>query len=296
MSKDASAARQRGRAPGALRGHRRALGSRARLRHGHRASTARPTSSTRPSTCRCSAVERKRERGLAALERARGALQERVARQMTPAAHAEARFTYDELARPRHAHRRAAGRARVRARGTGRRGQGWSRKAARRSGREPTPHCTRRPRPSCARDEPFCVTTHEAPDGDALGSLLGAGSRCARPAATSCSPSTARTLCPYEYRFLPLDAIERTPPADLEQRTLWAFDCGSARRIGPDEAMLKRRSASSTSTTTTTTRASATSTWWTPAPRAPPRCWRACCRAPGSRCRCAPPRRSTSAS
>ena len=58
--------------------------------------------------------ERKREKGLAALERARGVLQERVARQMTPAPHAPAQLPLRRVARPQHAHRRADRRARVR--------------------------------------------------------------------------------------------------------------------------------------------------------------------------------------
>ena len=45
---------------------------------------------------------------------------------------------------------------------------------------------------------------------------------------------------PHEYGFLAVDRIHRELPADLEQRELWAFDCGSARRIGPDEAVLER--------------------------------------------------------
>ena len=45
---------------------------------------------------------------------------------------------------------------------------------------------------------------------------------------------------PHEYGFLPLERIRRELPDDLEQRELWAFDCGSARRIGPDEHVLER--------------------------------------------------------
>jgi phosphoesterase RecJ-like protein len=45
---------------------------------------------------------------------------------------------------------------------------------------------------------------------------------------------------PHEYGFLPLERIHRELPADLEQRELWAFDCGSARRMGPDERLLER--------------------------------------------------------
>ena len=54
---------------------------------------------------------------------------------------------------------------------------------------------------------------------------------------------TARPTSPTSTRFLPLDAIERASPADLEQRTLIVLDCGSERRIGqPDRPAAARRS------------------------------------------------------
>ncbi len=87
---------------------------------------------------------------------------------------------------------------------------------------------------------PLCLTTHESPDGDAIGSLLGAGTALEGAGRDVRFYLAGSTPMPHEYGFLPLDRIERVPPADLEQRELWAFDCGSARRIGPDPSLLER--------------------------------------------------------
>jgi phosphoesterase RecJ-like protein len=87
---------------------------------------------------------------------------------------------------------------------------------------------------------PLCLTTHESPDGDAIGSLLGAGLALERAGRDVRLYLAGATPMPHEYGFLALDRIEREPPADLEARELWAFDCGSARRIGPDESLLGR--------------------------------------------------------
>ena len=83
---------------------------------------------------------------------------------------------------------------------------------------------------------PLCLTTHESPDGDAIGSLLGAGLALEAAGRDVSLYLAGSTPMPHEYGFLPLARIDREPPADLEQRELWAFDCGSARRIGPDRA------------------------------------------------------------
>ncbi len=87
---------------------------------------------------------------------------------------------------------------------------------------------------------PLCLTTHESPDGDAIGSLLGAGLALESAGSDVRFYLAGSTPMPHEYGFLPLDRIEREPPTDLERRELWAFDCGSARRIGPDAGLLER--------------------------------------------------------
>jgi phosphoesterase RecJ-like protein len=87
---------------------------------------------------------------------------------------------------------------------------------------------------------PLCLTTHESPDGDAIGSLIGAGLALEEAGRDVWLYLAGSTPMPHEYGFLPLERIQRELPDDLEARELWAFDCGSARRIGPDAAMLER--------------------------------------------------------
>jgi phosphoesterase RecJ-like protein len=87
---------------------------------------------------------------------------------------------------------------------------------------------------------PLCLTTHESPDGDAIGSLIGAGLALEEAGRDVWLYLAGSTPMPHEYGFLPLERIHRELPDDLETRELWAFDCGSARRIGADESMLER--------------------------------------------------------
>jgi bifunctional oligoribonuclease and PAP phosphatase NrnA len=87
---------------------------------------------------------------------------------------------------------------------------------------------------------PLCLTTHESPDGDAIGSLIGAGLALEEAGRDVWLYLAGSTPMPHEYGFLPLERIRRELPDDLEARELWAFDCGSARRIGPDASMLER--------------------------------------------------------
>ncbi len=90
------------------------------------------------------------------------------------------------------------------------------------------------------RADALLVTTHESPDGDAIGSLLAAElalSRAGHDVATFIG-GTGRF--PRELRWLGTDAIARVAPEDAARRTLLALDCGSARRIGDGEALLRR--------------------------------------------------------
>src|SRR3954447_15044479 len=90
------------------------------------------------------------------------------------------------------------------------------------------------------QDRRICVTTHESPDGDALGSLLGAGLALRAAGYDVTFYLSGSDEYPAEYRFLPVQEIRREPPADAAERVLYAFDCGSARRIGPDDGLLGR--------------------------------------------------------
>lgn len=89
------------------------------------------------------------------------------------------------------------------------------------------------------------VACHEAPDGDALGSLVGCG-RALRAAGWDVvlwAPGDAPL--PADYAWLGYDDLVREAPADLDERLLLALDCGSAQRLGRDgEASVARAAAS----------------------------------------------------
>jgi phosphoesterase RecJ-like protein len=84
----------------------------------------------------------------------------------------------------------------------------------------------------------FLVTTHENPDGDALGSLL-----ATRLALRSLGKDVVMFLAgpaplPGEYRFLTLGELLRELPVDAAERTLIAVDCANESRLGADAAVL----------------------------------------------------------
>src|SRR5688500_16725978 len=71
----------------------------------------------------------------------------------------------------------------------------------------------------------FLVTTHENPDGDALGSLLAAHLALRAVGKDSVMFLGGPAPLPGEYGFLPLDELLREVPADAGERTLLAVDC-----------------------------------------------------------------------
>jgi bifunctional oligoribonuclease and PAP phosphatase NrnA len=85
----------------------------------------------------------------------------------------------------------------------------------------------------------FCLTTHERPDGDAVGSLSAMQQVLAALGkdAVAFLPADEFPL-PYEYRFIKLDGLATEPPADLCARTLVFLDCGNIDRTAAD--VLKR--------------------------------------------------------
>jgi bifunctional oligoribonuclease and PAP phosphatase NrnA len=84
----------------------------------------------------------------------------------------------------------------------------------------------------------FLVVAHENPDGDALGSML-AMTLGLRSLGCDVEMFLAQAApLPAEYRFLPLDGILHTPPADLSERVLLAVDCANRRRIAEDDAFV----------------------------------------------------------
>jgi phosphoesterase RecJ-like protein len=89
-------------------------------------------------------------------------------------------------------------------------------------------------------NDSFLTTTHENPDGDALGSLLGM-TLALRSLGKDVSMFLAGAApLPGEYRFLELDGLVRDLPADVGERVLLALDCANAQRIGPDPQVVER--------------------------------------------------------
>ena len=86
----------------------------------------------------------------------------------------------------------------------------------------------------------FVVTTHENPDGDALGSLL-AMSLALRGLGKDVVMFLGGTgPVPREYGFMQLGDLVRELPADVEERVLVTVDCAKVDRIGPDTAAVDR--------------------------------------------------------
>jgi bifunctional oligoribonuclease and PAP phosphatase NrnA len=86
----------------------------------------------------------------------------------------------------------------------------------------------------------FVVVTHENPDGDALGSLLGMTLALRSLGKDAVMYLTGDGPLPGEYRFLPLDDVTRVLPADTEERVLLAVDCANDRRIGAETEPIDR--------------------------------------------------------
>ena len=81
----------------------------------------------------------------------------------------------------------------------------------------------------------FLLTTHEGPDGDALGSLLAMHHLLARLGKDSVMFLAAKEFpLPIEYRFLPLEEVFHEPPADMADRTVVFLDCGNIDRMPAD--------------------------------------------------------------
>jgi bifunctional oligoribonuclease and PAP phosphatase NrnA len=86
--------------------------------------------------------------------------------------------------------------------------------------------------------ERFVVTTHENPDGDALGSLLAMKLALAQLGKDAAMYLADGAPLPSEYRFMELDELARHLPADAGDRVLVAVDCANESRLGPDPEIL----------------------------------------------------------
>src|SRR6266516_2064551 len=86
----------------------------------------------------------------------------------------------------------------------------------------------------------FLLVTHENPDGDALGSILGAKLALDRLGKESVMYLGGETAPPTEYGFLALDELRRELPGDASDRVLLALDCANAKRMAAAGDLLDR--------------------------------------------------------
>ena len=79
------------------------------------------------------------------------------------------------------------------------------------------------------------LTTHENPDGDALGSLLGMHwilQQIGKDSLMYMSPD--EFPLPYEYRDFHFDDLVGAPPEDIDERVVMFLDCGNIDRMPVD--------------------------------------------------------------
>ena len=84
------------------------------------------------------------------------------------------------------------------------------------------------------------LVTHENPDGDALGSIIGLKLGLDELGKDATMFLGGDTDPPQEYSFLQLDDLVRSLPEDAETRLLVALDCASASRMGLPDGALER--------------------------------------------------------
>jgi phosphoesterase RecJ-like protein len=83
----------------------------------------------------------------------------------------------------------------------------------------------------------FVLTTHENPDGDALGSLLAAKLAFDQLGKDSVMVLHGDAPFPQEYAFMPLADLQRRWPEDVSERVLIALDCANESRIADPEVL-----------------------------------------------------------
>src|ERR671937_254018 len=86
--------------------------------------------------------------------------------------------------------------------------------------------------------ERFLLVTHENPDGDALGSILGTHIALEQLGKDSVMYLAGMLELPQDYGFMDLGELRRTLPSDADGRVLLALDCANAQRTGiPPDAL-----------------------------------------------------------
>jgi len=84
----------------------------------------------------------------------------------------------------------------------------------------------------------FVVTTHENPDGDALGSLVAMTLALRELGKDAVMYLFGELPLPREYRFMALDDLVRALPDDVSERVLVAVDAANESRLGPEHRQL----------------------------------------------------------
>src|SRR5436190_11932646 len=83
----------------------------------------------------------------------------------------------------------------------------------------------------------FLLTTHENPDGDALGSLLAIKLALEQLGKDSVMVLHGDAPLPGEYGFMELGDLRRRWPDDVSERVLVAVDCANESRIADPEIL-----------------------------------------------------------
>ena len=85
----------------------------------------------------------------------------------------------------------------------------------------------------------FLVSTHENPDGDALGSLLATTLALRQLGKDASMYLVGGAPLPGEYGFMQLEELQRSVPDDAAERILVCVDCANESRLGPDPEILQ---------------------------------------------------------
>jgi bifunctional oligoribonuclease and PAP phosphatase NrnA len=86
--------------------------------------------------------------------------------------------------------------------------------------------------------ERFLITTHENPDGDALGSILAMKLALDALGKDGIMYLYGQVPLPAEYGFMQLDELQRELPSDADERVLLALDAANESRLGRDYEQL----------------------------------------------------------
>jgi phosphoesterase RecJ-like protein len=86
----------------------------------------------------------------------------------------------------------------------------------------------------------FIVTTHENPDGDALGSLVAMTLALRELGKDAVMYLFGEVPIPKEYEFMQFEGLVRGPNPDPSECVVLALDAANERRLGPETALLEK--------------------------------------------------------